>query len=208
MSTMSAPAATARPAASSAAPNSRVAPRSKKESGVRLITAITANEPGAHSAARAAAVRAVITAAGRRRQRTRRASTRPGQAPLLTGSRPGRLPGGAGAWASGAAGLRARVRPREADARMARCRMHACEEPRPGRGPDPGGCEECLANGTSWVHLRLCLSCGHVAAATHRGTSTPRLITGRRGTRWPARSSQARTAMVLRRRGDRLTSRG
>ncbi|MEV7418903.1 UBP-type zinc finger domain-containing protein [Streptomyces sp. NPDC089919] len=24
------------------------------------------------------------------------------------------------------------------------------------------GCEECLALGDSWVHLRLCLSCGHV----------------------------------------------
>jgi phosphoenolpyruvate-protein phosphotransferase len=26
----------------------------------------------------------------------------------------------------------------------------------------PTGCEECLAAGTSWVHLRLCLTCGHV----------------------------------------------
>ncbi len=26
----------------------------------------------------------------------------------------------------------------------------------------PGGCEECLASGGRWVHLRLCLSCGHV----------------------------------------------
>lgn len=24
------------------------------------------------------------------------------------------------------------------------------------------GCEECLAAGGRWVHLRLCLSCGHV----------------------------------------------
>ena len=24
------------------------------------------------------------------------------------------------------------------------------------------GCEECLRLGTPWVHLRLCLSCGHV----------------------------------------------
>ena len=28
--------------------------------------------------------------------------------------------------------------------------------------PRSVGCEECLANGTSWVHLRLCLWCGHV----------------------------------------------
>ena len=24
------------------------------------------------------------------------------------------------------------------------------------------GCEECLAKGSDWVHLRLCLTCGHV----------------------------------------------
>jgi hypothetical protein len=26
----------------------------------------------------------------------------------------------------------------------------------------PDGCEECLAMGSDWVHLRLCLACGHV----------------------------------------------
>jgi uncharacterized UBP type Zn finger protein len=26
----------------------------------------------------------------------------------------------------------------------------------------PEGCEECLKSGDEWVHLRLCLSCGHV----------------------------------------------
>jgi hypothetical protein len=26
----------------------------------------------------------------------------------------------------------------------------------------PTGCEECLAGGGRWVHLRLCLTCGHV----------------------------------------------
>jgi CPA1 family monovalent cation:H+ antiporter len=26
----------------------------------------------------------------------------------------------------------------------------------------PEGCEECLALGLTWVHLRLCLACGHV----------------------------------------------
>jgi uncharacterized UBP type Zn finger protein len=26
----------------------------------------------------------------------------------------------------------------------------------------PAGCEECLATGGRWVHLRLCLACGHV----------------------------------------------
>ena len=27
---------------------------------------------------------------------------------------------------------------------------------------DPRGCEECLKMGDTWVHLRLCLACGHV----------------------------------------------
>jgi hypothetical protein len=26
----------------------------------------------------------------------------------------------------------------------------------------PAGCEECLEMGSEWVHLRLCLECGHV----------------------------------------------
>jgi uncharacterized UBP type Zn finger protein len=26
----------------------------------------------------------------------------------------------------------------------------------------PEGCEECLKTGDDWVHLRLCLTCGHV----------------------------------------------
>ncbi len=26
----------------------------------------------------------------------------------------------------------------------------------------PDGCEECLKMGADWVHLRLCLECGHV----------------------------------------------
>ncbi|MGI8888940.1 MAG: UBP-type zinc finger domain-containing protein [Nocardioidaceae bacterium] len=31
--------------------------------------------------------------------------------------------------------------------------------PRPG---SPRGCEECLAQGSQWVHLRMCMTCGHV----------------------------------------------
>jgi uncharacterized UBP type Zn finger protein len=26
----------------------------------------------------------------------------------------------------------------------------------------PQGCEECLKTGSDWVHLRLCMECGHV----------------------------------------------
>ena len=28
--------------------------------------------------------------------------------------------------------------------------------------PSADGCEDCLKTGDSWVHLRLCRSCGHV----------------------------------------------
>ena len=28
--------------------------------------------------------------------------------------------------------------------------------------PNSHGCEECLAMGDTWIHLRMCLSCGHV----------------------------------------------
>ena len=42
------------------------------------------------------------------------------------------------------------------------------------------GCEECLASGGKWCHLRICLSCGHVGccdsspgrhATAHAGSS-------------------------------------
>ncbi|HET7645490.1 MAG TPA: UBP-type zinc finger domain-containing protein [Candidatus Limnocylindria bacterium] len=28
--------------------------------------------------------------------------------------------------------------------------------------PSADGCEDCLRIGSSWVHLRLCMTCGHV----------------------------------------------
>lgn len=28
--------------------------------------------------------------------------------------------------------------------------------------PSANGCEECLKSGDEWVHLRMCLECGHV----------------------------------------------
>jgi uncharacterized UBP type Zn finger protein len=28
--------------------------------------------------------------------------------------------------------------------------------------PSANGCEDCLRTGDSWVHLRICMSCGHV----------------------------------------------
>jgi MFS family permease len=40
--------------------------------------------------------------------------------------------------------------------------------------PRTRGCEECLRTGDTWVHLRLCLACGHVGccdSSTHRHAS-------------------------------------
>ncbi|MFN2122099.1 MAG: ubiquitin carboxyl-terminal hydrolase 14 [Candidatus Promineifilaceae bacterium] len=31
----------------------------------------------------------------------------------------------------------------------------------------PEGCEECLKMGDSWVHLRLCMVCGHVGCCNN-----------------------------------------
>ncbi|MFD0854349.1 ubiquitin carboxyl-terminal hydrolase 14 [Actinomadura adrarensis] len=45
--------------------------------------------------------------------------------------------------------------------------MGTCEHAQalPGIDPPaktPDGCQECLETGSRWVHLRLCLECGHV----------------------------------------------
>ncbi|HET9060869.1 MAG TPA: UBP-type zinc finger domain-containing protein [Acidimicrobiales bacterium] len=38
-----------------------------------------------------------------------------------------------------------------------------CEHVAPDRLPvTPVACEDCLREGTRWVHLRMCLDCGHV----------------------------------------------
>ncbi|MGN6605688.1 MAG: Na+/H+ antiporter [Jatrophihabitans sp.] len=39
---------------------------------------------------------------------------------------------------------------------------HLRDSPRVAVARTPDGCEECLRDGTRWVHLRLCLACGHV----------------------------------------------
>ena len=58
----------------------------------------------------------------------------------------------------------------------------------------PGGCEECIAAGTRWVHLRLCVDCGHVgccdsspmrhATAHHRSTAHPVVMSHEPGEDW------------------------
>jgi uncharacterized UBP type Zn finger protein len=60
--------------------------------------------------------------------------------------------------------------------------------------PSGPGCAECLTNGSSWVHLRLCLSCGHVgccddspnrhATAHFRATQHPVIRSYEPGEAW------------------------
>jgi anti-sigma regulatory factor (Ser/Thr protein kinase) len=79
-----------------------------------------------------------------------------------------------------------------------------CTHPRGGPRRDarhPRGVRECLAAGSRWVHLRLCLSCGHVGCCDQSPASTPRRTTTAPGTRSSAASSPARTGVVLRGRG-------
>jgi len=59
--------------------------------------------------------------------------------------------------------------------------------------PAPG-CEECLKIGSGWVHLRICLTCGHVgccddspnrhATAHHRATRHPVITSAEVGETW------------------------
>lgn len=58
----------------------------------------------------------------------------------------------------------------------------------------PDGCEECLQAGDRWVHLRLCMSCGHVgccdsspnrhATRHHHGTGHPVIASYEPGEAW------------------------
>jgi CPA1 family monovalent cation:H+ antiporter len=71
---------------------------------------------------------------------------------------------------------------------------HLREAPKVVRARTPEGCEECLRDGTRWVHLRLCLTCGHVgccdsstekhAAAHYRETSHPVMRSIEPGEAW------------------------
>ena len=47
------------------------------------------------------------------------------------------------------------------DNRAGDCK-HLDAAPRVRRANTPGECEDCIREGTRWVHLRLCLECGHV----------------------------------------------
>ena len=56
------------------------------------------------------------------------------------------------------------------------------------------GCEECLATGDTWVHLRMCQSCGHIgccdnspgrhATGHFQATGHPIIRSAERGESW------------------------
>jgi uncharacterized UBP type Zn finger protein len=60
--------------------------------------------------------------------------------------------------------------------------------------PSANGCEECLKLGDIWVHLRMCLECGHVgccdssknkhATKHNRATSHPIIASREPGESW------------------------
>ena len=60
--------------------------------------------------------------------------------------------------------------------------------------PSADGCEDCLAIGARWVHLRMCQQCGHVgccdsspnkhATAHHHATSHPLIRSFEPGEDW------------------------
>ncbi len=64
----------------------------------------------------------------------------------------------------------------------------------PGARPSADGCEDCLAVGASWVHLRMCQQCGHVgccdsspnrhATAHYHGTGHPVVRSFEPGEAW------------------------
>ncbi|MDB5101457.1 MAG: hypothetical protein JWM80_5878 [Cyanobacteria bacterium RYN_339] len=60
--------------------------------------------------------------------------------------------------------------------------------------PSAEGCEDCLKIGGQWVHLRLCLSCGHMgccdsspnkhATAHYEATQHPLIRSAEPGEQW------------------------
>lgn len=71
---------------------------------------------------------------------------------------------------------------------------HLAEAPSDTQPLTPAGCAECLRDGTRWVRLRMCLTCGHVgccdsspgrhATAHFRETGHPVMRSAEPGESW------------------------
>ena len=68
-------------------------------------------------------------------------------------------------------------------------------EVHPPVAPDtPGECGDCLREGTTWVHLRMCVTCGHIgccdsspqrhASVHHEHSSHPVMRSAEAGEEW------------------------
>jgi CPA1 family monovalent cation:H+ antiporter len=71
---------------------------------------------------------------------------------------------------------------------------HLRGAPKVAKARTPGACEDCLAEGTTWVHLRMCLSCGQVGCCDssvgrhanrhYEGTGHPVMRSVEQGEAW------------------------
>ncbi len=76
-------------------------------------------------------------------------------------------------------------------------------------GAPGGGCEECLALGWTWVHLRRCLACGHIGCCdSSQGPPRPRPLPRHRAPGDALDRARGGVALVLRRPRPGLTRSG
>ncbi|WP_330455687.1 UBP-type zinc finger domain-containing protein [Streptomyces sp. NBC_00820] len=72
---------------------------------------------------------------------------------------------------------------------------HCAHLDQPAPFPPPcGGCQECTAGNQRWIHLRMCLTCGHVgccdsspgahATAHHEESGHPVAVSAEAGEEW------------------------
>ena len=67
--------------------------------------------------------------------------------------------------------------------------------------PHTKGCEECLKMGDTWVHLRMCLECGHVGCCdSSKNRHATRPFPRHSAPAHPISRARRRLALVLHRR--------
>ena len=75
--------------------------------------------------------------------------------------------------------------------------------------PHPGQCDDCLREGTTWVHLRMCLTCGQVGCCDSSvGNHATKHYAAHRPSGHAQRRAGRGLALVLRRRPTRLSQAG
>lgn len=64
--------------------------------------------------------------------------------------------------------------------------------------PSAQGCEDCLRTGDTWVHLRECLSCGHIGCCDSSVSPRHQALPRDRAPHSPVFRAGRRLALVLR----------